>query len=99
MNAPDGDVWTDTRKKGLRDKVRAIMARLAGLFILAALFPVLACAQTPSDADLQKRANAVLALMGFSLTPDVTTGSRSPSATSRPAIPTSARPPSAAAAT
>src|SRR6476646_6343931 len=32
-------------------------------------------AQTVSDADLQKRANAVLTLMGFDVTPDVTTGS------------------------
>jgi hypothetical protein len=31
-------------------------------------------AQEVSDADLQKRANAILTLMGFSLTPDVTTG-------------------------
>ena len=31
-------------------------------------------AQAPSDAELQKRANAILTLMGFSLTPDVTTG-------------------------
>ena len=30
-----------------------------------------------SDADLQKRANAILTLMGFSLTPDVTTGALS----------------------
>jgi hypothetical protein len=36
-----------------------------------------ALAQTVSDADLQKRANAVLTLMGFALTPDVTTGSLS----------------------
>jgi hypothetical protein len=34
-------------------------------------------AQEVSDADLQKRANAVLTLMGFSLTPDVTTGALS----------------------
>src|SRR5256885_16377927 len=34
-------------------------------------------AQAVSDADLQKRANAVLTLMGISLTPDVTTGSLS----------------------
>ena len=34
-------------------------------------------AQAVSDADLQKRANAVLTLMGFSLTPDVTTGALS----------------------
>jgi len=31
-------------------------------------------AQQVSDAELQKRANAVLTLMGFTLTPDVTTG-------------------------
>jgi hypothetical protein len=31
-------------------------------------------AQAVSDAELQKRANAVLTLMGFTLTPDVTTG-------------------------
>ena len=30
-----------------------------------------------SDADLQKRANAILTLMGFSLVPDVTTGALS----------------------
>ena len=42
-----------------------------------ALAPAASMAQTPSDADLQKRANAVLTLMGFSLTPDVTTGSLS----------------------
>ena len=34
-------------------------------------------AQAVSDADLQKRANAILTLMGFSLTPDVTTGALS----------------------
>jgi hypothetical protein len=34
-------------------------------------------AQELSDADLQRRANAILALMGFSLTPDVTTGALS----------------------
>src|SRR5688572_32738973 len=34
-------------------------------------------AQALSDADLQKRANAILTLMGFSLTPDVTTGALS----------------------
>ncbi|HYX64274.1 MAG TPA: hypothetical protein VE935_08660 [Burkholderiales bacterium] len=42
---------------------------------LCALSP-LAQAQV-SDADLQRRANAVLTLMGFALTPDVTTGSLS----------------------
>jgi len=45
------------------------------LGVLAALIPVLAFAQLPSEAELQKRANAVLTLMGFALTPDVTTGS------------------------
>ena len=34
-------------------------------------------AQEIGDADLQKRANAILTLMGFSLTPDVTTGALS----------------------
>jgi len=51
------------------------MARLTGLFIV--LLPLFATAQMPSDAELQKRANAVLTLMGFALTPDVTTGSLS----------------------
>jgi hypothetical protein len=34
-------------------------------------------AQSPSEGDLQKRANAILTLMGFAVTPDVTTGSLS----------------------
>lgn len=53
------------------------MVSRAGLCVLSTLFPALALAQVPSDAELQKRANAVLTLMGFSLTPDVTTGSLS----------------------
>jgi len=53
------------------------MLRPVGLCVLSALFPVGALAQVPSDAELQKRANGVLTLMGFSLTPDVTTGSLS----------------------
>lgn len=53
------------------------MVRQAGLLILSALVPSLSLAQAPSDADLQKRANAVLTLMGFTLTPDVTTGALS----------------------
>src|SRR3954470_255729 len=53
------------------------MVRKAALCVVSALLPVLAFAQTPSDADLQKRASAILTLMGFSLTPDVTTGSLS----------------------
>jgi len=77
MNARGDKVCTVTRRKGLRDKVRAIMARPTGLCILSLLLPVVAFAQAPSDAELQKRANAVLTLMGFSLTPDVTTGSLS----------------------
>jgi hypothetical protein len=43
--------------------------------LLAAAAPLRA--QGPSDAELQKRANAILTLMGFSLTPDVTTGALS----------------------
>ena len=54
-----------------------MMIRPLGWCVLSALFPVSALAQVPSDAELQKRANAVLTLMGFSLTPDVTTGSLS----------------------
>ena len=42
---------------------------------------VVACsaahAQAVTDAELQKRANAILTLMGFAVTPDVTTGSLS----------------------
>jgi hypothetical protein len=53
------------------------MVQQAGLCLLSALLPACALAQAPSEADLQKRANAVLTLMGFSLTPDVTTGSLS----------------------
>jgi hypothetical protein len=53
------------------------MVRHARLCVLSALFPALVLAQAPSDADLQKRANAALTLMGFALTPDVTTGSLS----------------------
>src|SRR5262245_64472722 len=42
-----------------------------------ALAPVCALAQTLAltEGDLQKRANGVLALMGYMVTPDVTTGS------------------------
>jgi len=50
----------------------AIAARALGVACLLAAPPL--PAQEVSDADLQKRANAVLTLMGFSLTPDVTTG-------------------------
>ena len=51
------------------------MTRFAALVVT--LFSAPCFAQTVSDAELQKRANAVLTLMGFSLTPDVTTGSLS----------------------
>jgi len=51
---------------------QAILATVSAIAVLAA-GPSLA--QTVSDADLQKRANAVLTLMGFAVTPDVTTGS------------------------
>ena len=39
--------------------------------------PLPALGQAVSDADLQKRANGILTLMGFAVTPDVTTGSLS----------------------
>jgi len=55
--------------------------KLPKLIGLATLGWTLTCgpagAQAVSDADLQKRANAILTLMGFALTPDVTTGSLS----------------------
>jgi Autotransporter beta-domain len=50
----------------------AVAARALCLACLLAPAPLLA--QAVSAADLQKRANAILTLMGFSLTPDVTTG-------------------------
>ena len=53
------------------------MTRLLVLLSLAVVAPAHCLAQAVSDADLQKRANAVLTLMGFALTPDVTTGSLS----------------------
>ena len=37
--------------------------------------PAAALAQAVTDADLQRRANAILTLMGFAVTPDVATGS------------------------
>jgi hypothetical protein len=51
-------------------------------FYCRALGAALLCASAPSlaqvtDADLQKRANAILTLMGFALVPDVTTGALS----------------------
>src|SRR5258707_13093478 len=45
------------------------------LAALLALAPSLAPGQALVDGALQKRANGVLALMGYMLTPDVTTGS------------------------
>src|SRR3954453_17192489 len=47
-----------------------VLGALCAALLLA---PAQARAQV-SDADLQKRANAILTLMGFSLVPDVTTG-------------------------
>src|SRR5687767_15182338 len=55
-----------------RDLTRALCI---AWFLLAAAVPLRA--QEVTDADLQKRANAILTLMGFSLTPDVTTGALS----------------------
>jgi hypothetical protein len=51
----------------------AVRALCAACLLAPAPLP----AQEVSNADLQKRANAVLTLMGFSLTPDVTTGALS----------------------
>ena len=48
---------------------------LCAAWLVLAPAPLLA--QQVSDAELQKRANAILTLMGFSLTPDVTTGALS----------------------
>src|SRR5712671_1997278 len=50
---------------------------LIGLAVAAMMAPPSLLAQTLSDSDLQKRANGILTLMGFALTPDVTTGSLS----------------------
>jgi hypothetical protein len=55
-----------------RDLTRALCI---AWFLLAAAAPLRA--QEVTDAELQKRANAILTLMGFSLTPDVTTGALS----------------------
>jgi hypothetical protein len=49
-------------------------AFVCALCIACALAPAPVQAQAVTDAELQKRANAVLTLMGFTLTPDVTTG-------------------------
>src|SRR5947208_6019281 len=57
---------------------RALLAMLcASCASATTLISKNSVAQTVTDADLQKRANAVLTLMGFSLTPDVTTGALS----------------------
>jgi hypothetical protein len=47
---------------------------LRALCVALLLAPGSLLGQGVSDAELQKRANAVLTLMGFTLTPDVTTG-------------------------
>src|SRR3954468_20002224 len=53
----------------------------AGVIAVAALAwtmaPAVSLAQAVTDSDLQKRANGILTLMGFAVTPDVTTGSLS----------------------
>jgi len=48
-----------------------------GVLSLALLLAPAPSRAQVSDADLQKRANAILAVMGFSLVPDVTTGALS----------------------
>ena len=50
---------------------------LRALCVALLLAPGSLLGQGVSDADLQKRANAILTLMGFSLVPDVTTGALS----------------------
>jgi hypothetical protein len=50
---------------------------LRALSVALVLAPAPLAAQEVSDAALQKRANAILTLMGFSLVPDVTTGALS----------------------
>src|SRR5262245_52543050 len=63
---------------GLKGKTRIESRRLlVGLVVTGLLAPAQAHAQAVSDADLQRRANAILTLMGFAVTPDVTTGSLS----------------------
>ena len=47
------------------------------LVLLAVAWTTPVLGQAVSDADLQKRANGILTLMGFGVTPDVTTGSLS----------------------
>src|SRR5690242_10943107 len=54
-----------------------MLGRQSVFALACSLCAMSALAQTVSDADLQKRANAVLTLMGFAVTPDVTTGSLS----------------------
>ena len=62
---------------GLKGKT-AIRSRHFQLIALAiAGMPAPAAAQAVTEADLQRRANAILTLMGFAVTPDVATGSLS----------------------
>lgn len=58
---------------------RPPFALLRALFLACALAPALGLAQESAivGVDVQKLANAVLAVMGFTVTPDVTTGSLS----------------------
>jgi len=58
---------------------RPPLALLRALFVACALAPALGLAQDSAivGVDVQKLANAVLAVMGFTVTPDVTTGSLS----------------------
>ena len=48
-----------------------------GVLCAALLLASVSARAQVNDADLQKRANAILTLMGFSLVPDVTTGALS----------------------
>ena len=66
------DTWQNLRT---RRKTAVNFRVLALLAVAWTTTPALG--QAVSEADLQKRANAILTLMGFALTPDVTTGSLS----------------------
>jgi hypothetical protein len=62
---------------GLKAKNAMRSSHLSGLALAWMLAPAAALAQAVTEAELQKRANAILTLMGFAVTPDVTTGSLS----------------------
>src|SRR3954465_14406896 len=73
MYSARDDTCHDLRTLGKKPmRFRPRMALLLGCMV-----PSITFAQAVSDSDLQKRANGILTLMGFALTPDVTTGALS----------------------